>query len=148
MDQLISVFGIDWRLLIAQTINFVVLLGVLSYFLYTPVMKMLDERAKKIAQGLQDAEEAARARTAAENDRSGVLKEAEHQATLVLARAEDEGKLERAAIIKAAQERADAVAKDARMQAEESVRAAVKRSEDEIARAAVLAAEKILRTHQ
>jgi F-type H+-transporting ATPase subunit b len=148
MDQLISAFGIDWRLILAQTLNFVLVLGVLSYFLYTPVLKTLEERAKKIKQGLADAEDAARSRVAAEAARADVLKEADHEASLVVARAEDEGKLERSAIIKAAQDRADALLKDARAQADESVRAATKRAEDDIARAAVLAAEKILRTHQ
>ncbi len=148
MEQLIAVFGIDWRELLAQTFNFVVLLGVLSYFLYTPVMKALDERTAKIAKGLADADAAAAARAATEAERSSVIKEAQHSAEMVAARAEEEGKRERAAIVKSAEARAEALIVEARAQAEESARSRLKQSEQEVARTAVLAAEKILRTHQ
>jgi F-type H+-transporting ATPase subunit b len=148
MEQLITVFGLDWKLLIAQMVNFLILLGVLSYFLYTPVMKMLAERARRIAKGLEDATLAAQSREASARERITVLSEAEHQATLVAARAEEEGKRERASIVKTAETRAEEIVESARKEAAESVRRALKDSEAEMARTAVLAAEKILRMQQ
>lgn len=50
--------GIDWKLFIAQVINFIVLLLVLWKFLYGPIVSMLSDRKKKIEQGLKDNEEA------------------------------------------------------------------------------------------
>ena len=147
MEQLIAVFGLDWKLLLGQIINFAVLLGVLSYFLYTPVMKMLKDRADAIASGLRAAEAAHVEREAVGAERGSIIAEAHHNAESIVARAEDEGKGERAAIIKAAQERADAVVRDAELEAEETKRAALRESEAEIARTAVLAAEKILKTN-
>lgn len=49
--------GINTTYLIGQIINFAILLFVLTKFLYKPILKILDERAKKIAQGLKAAEE-------------------------------------------------------------------------------------------
>ncbi len=54
--ELLSKLGIDWRLLIAQLINFGILLAVLYKFLYKPVLKLLHERSTKIEDGLKNAE--------------------------------------------------------------------------------------------
>ena len=48
--------GINLPLLIAFIINFVILFALLSLFLYKPVMKMLDERSKRIKEGVERAE--------------------------------------------------------------------------------------------
>jgi F-type H+-transporting ATPase subunit b len=148
MDQLIAVFGIEWELLIAETVNFLILLAILTYFLYRPVMKVLAERSATIKKGLEDAEAAAHTRTAVEGERAGIVAAAHHEGELIVARAEDEGKSERNHIVKSAQDRAEALLRDAAQSAEEAKRRALKESEGEIARAAVLAAEKILRTNQ
>ena len=42
MEQLFEAFGIDWKLLLAQAINFGVLFLVLSYLLYKPVLSTLE----------------------------------------------------------------------------------------------------------
>lgn len=47
---------IDWFTLIAQIINFVILLYLLQRFLYGPIVNAMDQREKKIAARLQEAE--------------------------------------------------------------------------------------------
>lgn len=148
MGDLVHAFGIDWKLLIAQGVNFIILLVVLSYFLYGPLMRTLKERRELIAKGIADAEAASAERSQVATEKAGVLAEAHHQGSLIVARAEEEGKAERAEILRTAQARAESLLKDAAAEAEEAKRRALKESETEIARAAVLAAEKILRTNQ
>ena len=80
MESLIQAFGIDLRLIVIQIINFAVLAAALSYFLYKPVLKLLKDREDKITQGMSDAEQAAKAREMAEEDRKVVLKEAHKEA--------------------------------------------------------------------
>ncbi len=46
--EFFSKIGIDWKLLLAQIINFLVLLFLLKKFLYRPLLKILKERAKRI----------------------------------------------------------------------------------------------------
>jgi F-type H+-transporting ATPase subunit b len=48
--------GINLPLLIAFVVNFVILFGLLGLVLYKPVMKMLDERSKKIKESMEQAE--------------------------------------------------------------------------------------------
>jgi F-type H+-transporting ATPase subunit b len=52
MDKL----GIDWRILIAQTISFSVVFFVLWKFAYGPIFAMLQTRREKIAEALANAE--------------------------------------------------------------------------------------------
>ena len=145
MGDLVAAFGIDWHLLIAQSVNFVLLVAVLGYFVYGPMMRMLKERAEKIAQGLKDAEAARKEREAVSIERTGIISEAQHEAEKIVARGQEEGKAERNTIVKQAQDRAAQIVRDADLAAAEAERKALKDSEAEVARAAVLAAEKILR---
>jgi len=63
--------GLDWRMLIAQTISFSIVLFVLWRFAYKPIFVMLQVRREKIAEGLANAEKikAELARTEAERKR-------------------------------------------------------------------------------
>lgn len=56
MGQAFEALGLNLPAIIAQTFNFIVLLVVLRAFLFKPVLKMLDERRAKIAEGLNAAE--------------------------------------------------------------------------------------------
>jgi F-type H+-transporting ATPase subunit b len=48
--------GINLPLLVSFTISFVILFALLRLFLYKPVMKMLDDRAKRIKESMEQAE--------------------------------------------------------------------------------------------
>ena len=60
MDQLFAAFGINWELLAMQAANFGLLLLVLWYFLYRPVLRIIDERRTKIADSVIVAQNAQR----------------------------------------------------------------------------------------
>jgi len=57
MDDLIKTFHIDWKLLIAQMINFGIVVFVLGFFALKPLVKLMKEREDKIAGGIKHAEE-------------------------------------------------------------------------------------------
>lgn len=144
MEALFATFGIEWKLLLIQAVNFGIVLVVLSIFLFKPLMKVLEERKQVIAKGVKDAEHAARAKAESEAEAAGRVAIANKEAEAIVARAADEGKKEREAIVRAANERADLIRKDAELQAAEVKQTALRESEKEIARAAILAAEKLL----
>jgi F-type H+-transporting ATPase subunit b len=56
MGQAIDALGINLPQLIAQIANFIILLVILRLTLYKPILRMLDERKQKIAEGLNAAE--------------------------------------------------------------------------------------------
>ncbi|MFA5933308.1 MAG: F0F1 ATP synthase subunit B [Microgenomates group bacterium] len=55
--EILDQFGIKPILLLAQIVNFIILLLILKKFLYKPILKILEERKEKIAEGLANAEE-------------------------------------------------------------------------------------------
>ena len=56
MGQAVAALGINLPQLIAQIVNFTLLLVLLRLTLYKPILRMLDERKQKIAEGLNAAE--------------------------------------------------------------------------------------------
>ncbi len=146
MGELFEVFGVKWKLLLAQAVNFGLLLGLLTYLLYKPVLKIIDERQHKIAEGVRTAEAAERqladAKEVSDGIKGGAAREAEGIVATARLRADERG----AEIVKTAEVQAAATLKDAADRAEETKHHALKESERDIARAAMLAAEKILRS--
>ena len=57
MDKAVEALGLNLPQLIAQIVNFAILLIILRLTLYKPILKMLDERKQKIAEGLNAAED-------------------------------------------------------------------------------------------
>ncbi len=148
MEQLFATFGLDWRLLLIQSVNFGVLLVMLTYFLYKPLMKVLDERRAKIEEGVRAAEAASQRLAHAKEEADGIVGDGARQAESLLASARSGAEEKKAQILREADERAQAALRDAQARIAESERQAFVKSEREIARAAMLAAEKILREHQ
>ncbi len=144
MSELFAAFGLNWQLLLVQALNFAILLFILWRVLYRPVLKLIDDRQKKIAEGVRTAEAAdmklADAKSQSEGIVGGAAREAEALVASARARADERG----VEIVKTAEARAAGVLKDAADRAEEAKRQALKESEREVARAAMLAAEKIL----
>lgn len=54
--EIFDQFGIQPVLLLAQIVNFLIILFVLKKFFYKPIVKMLDDRKEKIAQSLKNAD--------------------------------------------------------------------------------------------
>ena len=131
---------------IFQTIVFLILAWVTMQFVWPPVMKSLDERRKKIADGLAAADRAklelseAHKRVDAElaqtrNENQTRLAEAEKQAAMVIADARKTAEAEKARILAEAKTEADQEVQRAR----DSLR-------DQVAALAVKGAEQILKT--
>ncbi|OIP78192.1 MAG: ATP synthase F0 subunit B [Candidatus Portnoybacteria bacterium CG_4_8_14_3_um_filter_44_10] len=57
-SSLTAQLGIDWRLLLSQAVNFILLVIVLRLFVYKPVLNILQKRREKIEEGVAKTEEA------------------------------------------------------------------------------------------
>ncbi len=145
MDQIIQAFGIDTRLIIIQIVNFSLLMTALGYFLYKPILNLLREREEKIAQGLKDAEDAAKAKTEAGTEKQAIVAQAHSEAEAIGARARESAVKQAEGIVGAGQEKVTALLLEAEARREFIKEQARKESEKEIAGLAVLAAEKIMR---
>lgn len=144
MEQLAAAFGIEWDLLIAQAVNFLIVLGVLTYFLYKPALRAIDARREKIAEGIRAANEADARLAEAESEKKGIVAAAVRDAEGIVTAARERAEERAGEIVEDANLRADSILKDAGDRAEEAKRRMLAESERDITRAAMLAAEKIL----
>ena len=82
-------FGVDWPHLTAQIISFGIVCALLYWLAYQPVLKMLEERRRQIALGLENANKINAALAGIEAQRQGVLSEAQAQSSTLIAEARD-----------------------------------------------------------
>lgn len=146
MESILHTFGIDWRLLAINIVNFGLLMFGLWYFLYGPVMRMLEERKQKIAQGVAAADRAQQSLLEIESQRDEKLAAAAREAeqTLAFARAAASAKEKQSR--EAAQKQAQALLCEAQAQAGELKAKALSESKEEVAKLIVLGIEKNLAT--
>jgi F-type H+-transporting ATPase subunit b len=84
MDELVKTFHIDWKLLIAQIINFAIVLGVLWYFALKPLMKLMNKRSSDIEKSLKDAQEIEKKLAEAADTKEKIVIEAKQEAQIVM----------------------------------------------------------------
>lgn len=105
MDALIENFGIDWKILLIQVFNFVIVLVVFTFFVYKPLLKYITERKEKIEAGLIKEKEAERRFSEITNLEREKLKVAEIKASDVIANAQKMAELKGLEIIQKADEK-------------------------------------------
>lgn len=145
MAQVFTAFGIDWRLLVINSINFGLLMLALWYFLYGPLLRILDERKKKVAQGVIDAEEAGRKLSEIEDSRKDILAGAGKEADGILIHARENASHKEHEIIAAGESAAARIVEEAQRQAQELKHQALAESKQETAKLIVLGMEKLMR---
>lgn len=93
--ELLNQFGFDYRLFFAQIINFLILAYIFKRFMYKPILKTLEKRKDLIANGLKDAEAAAKALEKAEVQKDEILAKASQEAERILAEAKNQAQATR-----------------------------------------------------
>lgn len=144
MEELFATFGIDGKLILAQAVNFGIVLVALTYFLYKPVLRTLDERAKMVSKGVEDARRAEEKLAGADEESARIVGAADTEASQILASAREAATKEQTRIVKDAETRAASIQAAADARAQETHAKALRESEQEIARLAVLAAAKVM----
>ncbi len=123
MSELIQHFGIDWKLLLAQAINFFILLFLLQRFAYKPIMRLLKDRKREIEKGLEYTEQAREELKRTDVRREETLQKARQDALGIVTEAETVGKKKKEEIIQEANKKVEGVVHDAkRMLAEEKAK--------------------------
>lgn len=119
MTELIKHFGIDWRLLLAQAVNFLILLWILKRFAYGPILQMLKKRKEEIEKGLRYTKEAEKALADIGTIKEKVLTEARSDALRIVSGAEETAKLRKEEILRQASLKAEAMVAQAKKIIEE-----------------------------
>ena len=82
--EILDQFGVDIRLLIAQMVNFAILLIVLKFVLYKPILKMLEDRKQRIIEAEENASSIEKRLEKIEAEREKVMSTASSEVTQML----------------------------------------------------------------
>jgi F-type H+-transporting ATPase subunit b len=94
MKDLLANFGVDWKLLFSQVVNFLLIFFVLKITVYKPLLSILAERKKKIEIGLEKAVEADKRLSEISEIKVLKVKEAQKEAAEIIREAGIKGKEE------------------------------------------------------
>ena len=136
--------GINPNLLVAQIVNFLVVVLILRWLLYRPLLRMLEERAERISSGLEAAErvrsDAAEERKALEAQLAEERRAGHERLRLAVSRSEEAARKR----LEEAGDEAERIVEEARIDAERTRQRALAGMHEEIAKLAVAAAAKAL----
>jgi F-type H+-transporting ATPase subunit b len=84
LQQIARTFGFNMHNFVAQVVSFLIVAGLLYKFAYHPILKVLDERRKRIAEGLANADRIKAELTKTEASRQEILSQANTQANKLI----------------------------------------------------------------
>ncbi|HPS21712.1 MAG TPA: F0F1 ATP synthase subunit B [Candidatus Paceibacterota bacterium] len=129
MEELITTFHIDWKLMLAQLVNFGLVFLAIYFIAAKPLSKLIKERNEEITTGLEKAKLAEAEIANANVKKEEIIKGAKDDAKKVLASSQADGKeIIREAKEKATEEKEEIIkqakldAEKAKQNAEEAVR--------------------------
>lgn len=144
MENLIETFHLDLKLIIAQVINFTIVLLVLYWFAFKPLVKIMAERSGKIAKSLDEAKliEEKLAQTKAEFNKT--ISEAKKQAGLILEKAAADSEVKKKETVVRTKEEIGAIINQEKQKMQTEKAAILKEIKKEVAGLVITMVEKVL----
>ncbi|XOU93880.1 MAG: F0F1 ATP synthase subunit B [Candidatus Kerfeldbacteria bacterium] len=144
MDELVKTFHIDWKLLIAQIINFAIVLGVLWFFAIKPLMKVMNKRSDDIEKSLKDAEEIEKKLKEAGDTKEKIVIEAKKEAQIIMETVHKESDHTRDEKLKQTREEVEKIVAKTKADLEDEKEKIIKEAKQEVADLVVIASSKII----
>src|SRR3989344_1328732 len=144
MLDLFEKLGINWKLLLAQSVNFLLVLFLLNRFVFKKLIAFLGGRKQRIAQGVEMREKAERELQRTMEARHRELEQARKEAELLVSGAKVQAQQSGAKILAEAKNREENILLSAKERLEREKTSMVAEAKEEIGARAVLFAEKIL----
>lgn len=142
--KLLQALGLDYKILIAQFVNFGILVFVLWKFGYGPMMKFLDERRNKIEKGVEDAKLATEKLIQMEEHEKEVMINAKKEAIAFVEEAKQRGEESRKKIVEKAKEEVGQIINQEKQKIQSDKADALKEIKREIGDLVMSAVSKIL----
>lgn len=146
MSDLIIKLGIDGKLLLAQIVNFTILLVILRKFLYKPILNMLQRRSSIIAKSINEAKKIEEDVKKLELEKEKEMRQARVKSTEIIKQASVLAEKQKENILEKAKSDSDKITHDAkniiRMQKEQML----KELEKEVGGLSVAMVEKFFRS--
>jgi F-type H+-transporting ATPase subunit b len=142
--ELLDKLGVDWKILIAQIVNFVILLAVLYRFLYRPVLKMMKERSVKIEKGVKQAEKMGEEVEKMKRDYEIEILKGRKEAGTIIETAKKEGEKMRNEMVEEAERKIEKSLKKAKETIRDEKNKMMVEIKSEVGEMVILATEKVI----
>jgi len=144
MEELINTFHIDWQLLIAQLVNFGIVVFVLYKFAIKPLSKTMDQRTETIEKSLNDAKKIEEDLTRLAADKEQAMLEAKKQAQEIIEKARKQGEVQGKNMVDDAKKEVQTVIAAAKEQIAQEKQTMIKDVKAEVSNLVIKATAKIL----
>lgn len=144
MQELFSSLGINGKLLFAQAVNFLIVLWLLNKFVFPKVIAFVEQRRKRIEQGLELTEKARREMERIGEARRRELEKARTEGEALLLQAKTKAKEQEKTMVAKARESAEQIALQAKHEAKRLKAEALRQAQGEISKTALVLAQKAL----
>jgi F-type H+-transporting ATPase subunit b len=141
----ITELGVNLPSLIAYVLNFVILLGILVFFAYKPLLRVLDQRSERIRESLEAAEQAQASAASSEAAVQEQLNEARREGQQLLEQAREASERFRGEEMDRARQEAEAFVERARSEIQRERDAAIEEVRANFGDLAITAAERVIR---
>ncbi len=136
--------GINLPTLLAQIVNFLILLGLLYLVAYKPILRMFDERSRRIKESMEETESIKEQAARAEEEAKKRIEAASKEGQEVVARAVRTGEEVKQKAQQEAKPEAEAVIAKARLEIQRERDEAIDELRKEVADLTILAAGKVI----
>jgi F-type H+-transporting ATPase subunit b len=144
MDSFITTFHIDWKIIIAQVINFAIVFGVFYAFALKPLKKLMQERSDRIAKGLDDAKCNAEVLMTTQDEYKKIVAKAREEAHVIFQDGKKEAEAKKQEMLDAAKADVENMIATGKKTLEAEKAKMVEEAKKEIVSIVVLATEKLL----
>ncbi len=148
MDSFISTFHIDWKILIAQAINFGIVFLLIYFFALKPLKKVMGERTKSIEGGISDAKNNAIILEKTKQEYNDIVAKARNEAHTIFQEGKKEAENKKAEMLEIAQKEVETIISNGKKILETEKVKMVEEAKKEIVSLVVLATEKLLESHK
>ncbi len=142
--ELIAKLGIDWQVMLAQFVNFVVLIGVLSFFVYKPVLRLLDDRRERIRKSMEDAKAIENQKRDLDALRSERIRASDQEAAKIMEQAKSHAESMKKEIVAGAEKEAHQILAKAKQQMDDERGRMLSGAQETIAKVIIKMSEKII----
>jgi F-type H+-transporting ATPase subunit b len=147
MDSFIETFHIDWKIIIAQSINFVIVLFILYFLIIKPLKKLMRERSENIALGLNDAKINAELLTNTKKEYDQIITKARTEAHTIFQEGKNEAENKKAEMIENAKKEVETMISNGKKILESEKVKIIEEAKKEIVSLVVLSTEKLLESN-
>ncbi len=141
----LGMLGINLKIFIAQMINFIIVLLVLWKWVYTPLVRLLDERSKRVEMSMKHADRIEQRMKEIEEEQTRVVHQAKSEAAAILDQARADGEQRKTELLASAKADVERVVRQGKERLQVEKTNMLREAKSEIVEIAIAAATKVLK---